>query len=294
MNLVANLAGRERPAGRPGEPAAGREEGRSCGGSSQGTLYWPSGRTLCCRVSACTRSACWPARRCRSWRRWRRSGVRPWRLPAGSAGRIMEKLEHSLWIVGFVNALLGPLVAAALAPLGIEFEPGHDVIPNFIVMLLLILVGISALCLFIRSRLSVENPGTAAACARRGRVVPERDARRLRRPEGAPLSGPGRDDVHLHPDRQPDGDDPRADGADEQHQRDVRLRADRVGLLPASRASRSRVSSAVHQALRGAARRPALHCADHASRSRSSATCRGCCRSRCGCSATSSARSWSS
>jgi F-type H+-transporting ATPase subunit a len=71
----------------------------------------------------------------------------------------MEKLEHSLWIVGFVNALLGPLVAAALAPLGIEFEPGHDVIPNFIVMLLLILVGISALCLFIRSRLSVENPG---------------------------------------------------------------------------------------------------------------------------------------
>ena len=71
----------------------------------------------------------------------------------------MEKLEHSLWIVELVNALFGPLVAAALRPLGIGFEPGHDVIPNFIVMLLLILVGISALCLFIRSRLSVENPG---------------------------------------------------------------------------------------------------------------------------------------
>ena len=72
----------------------------------------------------------------------------------------MEKLEHPLWIVHLVNALFGPLVAAALRPLGIEFQPGHDVIPDFIVMSLLILVAISILCLIIRSRLSVENPGT--------------------------------------------------------------------------------------------------------------------------------------
>ncbi len=71
----------------------------------------------------------------------------------------MEKLEHPVWIVQFVNALFGPLVAAALRPLGIEFAPGHDVIPDFIVMSLLILIGMSVLCLFIRSRLSVENPG---------------------------------------------------------------------------------------------------------------------------------------
>jgi F-type H+-transporting ATPase subunit a len=71
----------------------------------------------------------------------------------------MEKLEHPLWIVHLVNALFGPLVAAALRPLGIEFKPGQEVIPDFIVMSLLILAGISILCLFIRSRLSVEDPG---------------------------------------------------------------------------------------------------------------------------------------
>jgi F-type H+-transporting ATPase subunit a len=69
----------------------------------------------------------------------------------------MEKLEHPLWLVQFVNALVGPPVAAALNALG--FTPGHEVIPDFIVMALLILVLVSGLCLLIRSRLSVENPG---------------------------------------------------------------------------------------------------------------------------------------
>jgi F-type H+-transporting ATPase subunit a len=71
----------------------------------------------------------------------------------------MEKLEHPLWIVQIVNALFGPLVAAALRPLGIQFKPGQEVIPDFIVMSLVVLVGVSVLCLIIRSRLSVENPG---------------------------------------------------------------------------------------------------------------------------------------
>jgi F-type H+-transporting ATPase subunit a len=71
----------------------------------------------------------------------------------------MEKLEHPLWIVHLVNALFGPLVAAALRPLGIVFKPGEEVIPDFIVMSLLILVGVSVVCLLIRSRLSVEDPG---------------------------------------------------------------------------------------------------------------------------------------
>ncbi len=70
----------------------------------------------------------------------------------------MEKLEHPLWIVQAVNAVLGPLVAAALAPLGFHFEPGH-VIPDFLVMCLLIVVLITTVCLVMRSRLSVENPG---------------------------------------------------------------------------------------------------------------------------------------
>ena len=71
----------------------------------------------------------------------------------------MEKLEHPLWIVHMVNALFGPLVAAALRPLGVTFAPGHDVIPDFIVMSLLILIAVSVICLLLRSRLSVENPG---------------------------------------------------------------------------------------------------------------------------------------
>ena len=71
----------------------------------------------------------------------------------------MEKLEHPLWIVELVNALLGPLVAAALRPLGITFKPGQEVIPDFLVMALLVLVAVSVLCVLIRPRLSVENPG---------------------------------------------------------------------------------------------------------------------------------------
>lgn len=70
----------------------------------------------------------------------------------------MEKLEHPLWIVQLVNALLGPLVHRVGEALGYHFT-GHDVIPPFMVMVLLIVVFITALCLFVRARLSVEDPG---------------------------------------------------------------------------------------------------------------------------------------
>ena len=68
----------------------------------------------------------------------------------------MEKLEHPLWIVQAVNALLGPFVASLL---GVEAQPGHDVIPNYIVMCGLIVIGMTMFSLVLRSRLSVENPG---------------------------------------------------------------------------------------------------------------------------------------
>lgn len=71
----------------------------------------------------------------------------------------MEKLEHPLFIVQWVNELLGPLVAAALRPLGIAFHPGEDVIPGYLVMCALIVVVLTVVCLIGRSRLSVENPG---------------------------------------------------------------------------------------------------------------------------------------
>jgi F-type H+-transporting ATPase subunit a len=64
--------------------------------------------------------------------------------------------EHPLWIVELVNALLGPLVKAALEPLGFHLE--GEVIPNYLVMTLLIVIGITVLCLIMRSRLSVEHP----------------------------------------------------------------------------------------------------------------------------------------
>jgi F-type H+-transporting ATPase subunit a len=69
----------------------------------------------------------------------------------------MEKLEHPLWIVQAVNALLGPIVAAALAPLGFHFKPGQ-VIPPFLVMCLLIVTLVTVVCAVMRTRLSVEHP----------------------------------------------------------------------------------------------------------------------------------------
>jgi F-type H+-transporting ATPase subunit a len=69
----------------------------------------------------------------------------------------MEKLEHPLWIVEAVNAVLGPIVAAALAPFGFHFH-GPDIIPNYIVMTILIVAAIAVMSLLVRSRLSVEHP----------------------------------------------------------------------------------------------------------------------------------------
>jgi F-type H+-transporting ATPase subunit a len=70
----------------------------------------------------------------------------------------MEKLEHPLWIVELVNAVLGPIVAAALAPLGFHLQ-GPDYIPQHIAMTMLIVLGVTIMCLVMRSRLSVDNPG---------------------------------------------------------------------------------------------------------------------------------------
>jgi len=67
--------------------------------------------------------------------------------------------EHPLLIVDLVNAALGPLVRAMLEPFGFHFDPAHPVIPNYLVMVMLIVVGVTVLSLFVRSRLSVENPG---------------------------------------------------------------------------------------------------------------------------------------
>lgn len=71
----------------------------------------------------------------------------------------MEKLHHSLWIVEFFNAIFGPMVAAVRRALGMAVEPGAQLIPDHIVMCAVIVLFVTALGLFVRSRLSVEHPG---------------------------------------------------------------------------------------------------------------------------------------
>jgi F-type H+-transporting ATPase subunit a len=61
-------------------------------------------------------------------------------------------------LVTLVNDLLGGLVASIAAALGFTLDP-HHAIPTHIVMSAVVVLFITALSLFIRSRLSVENPG---------------------------------------------------------------------------------------------------------------------------------------
>jgi F-type H+-transporting ATPase subunit a len=71
----------------------------------------------------------------------------------------MEKLEHELWIVQAANAIFGPAVNAFLGLFGIRAaDPVHP-IPNYLVMVYLIVAVLIALAFLVRSRLSVENPG---------------------------------------------------------------------------------------------------------------------------------------
>jgi F-type H+-transporting ATPase subunit a len=71
----------------------------------------------------------------------------------------MEKLEHELWAVQAVNAVLGPLAAAILRAFGRPVTDPAHVIPNYLAVIILIVLGLTALSLFVRSRLSVEKPG---------------------------------------------------------------------------------------------------------------------------------------
>ena len=68
-------------------------------------------------------------------------------------------LEHHLLIVDVVNDVLGPVVHAAGDAIGYQFANPEAPIPNYMVMIGLITITITAIGLIIRSRLSVENPG---------------------------------------------------------------------------------------------------------------------------------------
>jgi len=71
----------------------------------------------------------------------------------------MEKLHHELWIVTMVNRLFGQAVASLLGSFGFKIDPAHA-IPDYLVMCGVIVLLVTVTCLVVRSRLSVENPGT--------------------------------------------------------------------------------------------------------------------------------------
>lgn len=73
----------------------------------------------------------------------------------------MEKFEHPLLIVHWVNVLLGPLAQAFQTAIGHPLTPdAHgNLIPPYMVMVLLIVAGFTVLGLVVKSQVSVENPG---------------------------------------------------------------------------------------------------------------------------------------
>ena len=71
----------------------------------------------------------------------------------------MEKLHHPLWIVHAINVIFGPIAAVILRALGREVPARGDVIPDYLAIIIFLTLLLTAFCLFVRSRLSVENPG---------------------------------------------------------------------------------------------------------------------------------------
>ena len=77
----------------------------------------------------------------------------------------MENLEHELWIVQAINAIFGPAVAALLRAIGRPVPDPSHVIPNHLGIILLIIVALTVLCLFVRSRLKPKVAQTVIADA---------------------------------------------------------------------------------------------------------------------------------
>jgi F-type H+-transporting ATPase subunit a len=67
--------------------------------------------------------------------------------------------HHELWLTHAVNTVLGPLAAAILRLFGRHVPEGAAVIPDYLVMIIVFTLALTAFALFLRSRLSVENPG---------------------------------------------------------------------------------------------------------------------------------------
>ena len=73
----------------------------------------------------------------------------------------MDKFEHPLLIVHWVNLILGPIAVRLHSLFGhlLVADEHGNVIPPYMAMVILIVAGYTLLGLLIKSRLSVENPG---------------------------------------------------------------------------------------------------------------------------------------
>ena len=66
--------------------------------------------------------------------------------------------EHPVWFTVLLNKLFGPAVAVLLTKMGFHPDPAAP-IPNYISMQILVILIILAAAIYLRSRLSVDNPG---------------------------------------------------------------------------------------------------------------------------------------
>lgn len=73
----------------------------------------------------------------------------------------MEKFEHPLLIVDFINWTLGPLAQMFQTAIGRPLKPDHlgYLIPPYMSMVIVIVAVFAVLGFVIKSRISVENPG---------------------------------------------------------------------------------------------------------------------------------------
>jgi F-type H+-transporting ATPase subunit a len=68
-------------------------------------------------------------------------------------------MEHELWLTALLNKILGTAVTGLLGKIGFPPADAAHPIPNYIAMELLVILLLVVAALWLRSRLSVENPG---------------------------------------------------------------------------------------------------------------------------------------
>ena len=68
-------------------------------------------------------------------------------------------MEHELWLTALLNKLLGGAVTTLLVKIGFPPSDAVHPIPNYIAMELVAIVVILILAIWLRSHLSMENPG---------------------------------------------------------------------------------------------------------------------------------------